>query len=134
MDNLTKQRRSWNMSRIGSRDTSPERMVRSILHRLGYRFRLHRSDLPGKPDMVLPRYRTVVLVHGCFWHRHAGCRFACTPKSNREFWTAKFEANKVRDKQVLRQLRRLNWRVIVIWECESRSSDILSRKLERLLR
>lgn len=134
MDKLTKQRRSWNMSRIAGRDTSPERTVRSILHRLGYRFRLHRSDLPGKPDIVLPRYRTVVLVHGCFWHRHAGCRFAYTPKSNRQFWTAKFDGNKVRDKQVLRQLRRLNWRVIVIWECEARSSDILARKLERLLR
>ena len=90
MDQLTAEHRSWNMSRIRSKDTAPERIVRSLLHRMGYRFRLHRQGLPGRPDIVLPGRRTVVMVHGCYWHRHLGCRLAYTPKSNQEFWETKF--------------------------------------------
>src|SRR3954463_15983899 len=109
VDLLTKERRSWNMSRIRSRDTKPEVLVRSLLHRLGLRFRLHRP-LPGRPDIVLPRHRTVVLVHGCFWHRHTSCRFAYTPKSNVQFWLAKFAGNVERDRKARRALHKLGWR------------------------
>src|SRR5688572_20880875 len=105
MDRLSKQRRSWNMSRIRGKDTRPERAVRSILHRLGYRFRLHCKSLPGRPDVVLARYRTVVLVHGCFWHRHSKCQYAFTPKSRSEFWSDKFAANVARDRRIARTLR-----------------------------
>jgi DNA mismatch endonuclease (patch repair protein) len=134
MDRLTKAERSWNMSRIRGRDTSPERAVRSILHRLGYRFRLHSRKLPGRPDVVLPRYKTVVFVHGCFWHRHSGCPFAYTPKSRIEFWSQKFAANVERDRLASKQLRALGWRVLVVWECELRDARALSQRLDRELR
>ncbi len=117
-DRIPPEHRSWNMSRIRGRDTKPEVLVRSLLHRMGYRFRLHRTDLPGKPDIVLPKYRTIVLVHGCFWHRHRNCRFAYTPKSRMEFWNAKFARNVERDLDVRRQLRKLGWKVVVVWECQ----------------
>src|SRR5579862_5549375 len=110
MDSLSKERRSWNMSRIRSRDTKPERAVRSMLHRLGFRFRLASGRrIFGRPDIVLPKYRTVVFVHGCFWHRHRGCPFAYTPRSRLEFWMRKFDANIARDSTVTRQLRREGW-------------------------
>lgn len=135
MDTLTKQHRSWNMSKIRSCDTAPERQVRSILHRLGFRFRkVSGMSLPGKPDIVLPRCNAVVLVHGCFWHRHQGCRYAYTPKSRIEFWNNKFIANVKRDKVVKTLLRRNGWRVITVWECELRDSELLSRRLETQLR
>jgi len=132
-DRITKAHRSWNMSRIRGRDTGPELVVRSILHRMGFRFRLHRKDLPGNPDIVLPKYHTVIFVHGCFWHRHPRCKFAYTPKSRVKFWKTKFESNVRRDKQVRRQLRKLGWNVIVIWECEARIIDDLSERLSRSL-
>ena len=93
VDNLTQEKRSWNMSRIKDKNTKPELVVRSILHRMGYRFRLHRKDLPGKPDIVLPKYKTVIFVHGCFWHRHKGCKYAYQPKSRVDFWQKKFKGN-----------------------------------------
>jgi DNA mismatch endonuclease, patch repair protein len=131
-DSLTPERRSWNMSRIRGRNTAPERLVRSALHRAGYRFRLHRKDLPGRPDIVLPKYRAVVFVHGCFWHRHSKCRFAYTPKSRVAFWQEKFRSNSERDRRTARALRRLGWRVVTVWECESRSpSKWLSRVARR---
>jgi len=117
MDRISKERRSWNMSRIRSKDTKPELLVRSLLHRNGFRFRLHRRDLPGTPDIVLPKYKTVIFVHGCFWHRHRGCRFAYQPRSNRGFWAMKFRHNVARDRGVRRRLRRLGWHVVVTWEC-----------------
>lgn len=117
-DRLTKEHRSWNMSRIRSTNSKPEIIVRSLLHRMGYRFRLHRKDLPGKPDIVLPKYRTVIFVHGCFWHRHQGCKYAYQPKTRKEFWEAKFKSNIERDKMVFSKLQTLGWEVIVIWECE----------------
>ena len=118
MDRLSPVHRSWNMSRIKSRDTSPELKVRSLLHRMGYRFRLHRKDLPGKPDIVLPRYRTVIFVHGCYWHRHPECKFASTPKSNFIFWENKFKANLERDQRNTELLEKDGWTVNVVWECQ----------------
>lgn len=118
-DRLSRKRRSWNMSRIRDKDTAPERLVRSALHRAGYRFRLHSKKLPGRPNVVLPRYRTVVFVHGCFWHRHKGCRYAYTPKSRVAFWNAKFDSNVERDRRNARELRRLGWKVVTVWECEA---------------
>ncbi len=131
MDRITPEHRSWNMSRIRSGNTKPERLVRSLLHRMGYRFRLHRKDLPGRPDIVLPGRRAVVLVHGCYWHRHSGCRFAYTPKSNLAFWQDKFNENVNRDQRQYARLRELGWSVITVWECETKELTTLA---ERLLR
>lgn len=117
-DLLTVQRRSWNMSRIRSRDTGPELRLRSMLHRAGFRYRIHVGNLPGSPDIVLPRYRTVIFVHGCFWHRHSGCKNAATPSTRREFWQNKFEENVRRDERNASRLAADGWKVIVVWECE----------------
>src|SRR5690242_15759999 len=106
------------MSRIRGSNTKPEIKVRSALHQSGYRFRIHRRDLPGRPDIVLPGYRTVVFVHGCFWHRHKRCKFAYSPKTRPEFWQNKFSSNVARDQRNASQLRRLGWRVATVWECE----------------
>ena len=133
VDGLTPERRSWNMSRIRGRDTLPERAVRSMLHRLGYRFRIHARALPGRPDIVLRRYCTVIFVHGCFWHRHVNCRFSYTPKTNVEKWTRKFAANILRDSGVATQLRQSGWRVITVWECEVSRLDLLSTRLRNEL-
>ena len=133
MDSLSRGHRSWNMSRIKSRDTSPELKVRSILHSSGYRFRLHRKDLPGKPDIVLPKYRTVIFVHGCFWHRHLDCKYAYTPKSNIEFWEKKFTANIQRDLRSKKLLQEQGWTVIVVWECQVNNQEILGSYLTNSL-
>jgi DNA mismatch endonuclease (patch repair protein) len=117
-DIVTPETRSRMMSGIRGRDTKPELAVRQFLHSRGFRYRLHARELPGRPDIVLPRYRTVVFVHGCFWHRHEGCRLAYTPKSHRKFWLTKLEGNAERDVRVQRQLRDLGWRVETVWECE----------------
>jgi DNA mismatch endonuclease, patch repair protein len=128
-DRLTKERRSWNMSRIRGKNTSPELIVRRLLHRMGYRFRLHVKNLPGKPDIVLPKYKTVIFVHGCFWHRHKGCRNCTTPTNRREFWLEKLNGNAARDKLHQRALRKLGWRAIVIWECVVDNAPMLERQL-----
>lgn len=133
MDRLTTEQRSWNMSRIRGTDTGPERAVRSILHRLGYRFRLDARSLPGRPDVVLSRHGTVVFVHGCFWHRHRGCPYAYTPKTRMEFWSRKFDANVQRDRRVAAELHALGWKVLVVWECELRDVEQLSVRLDRAL-
>jgi len=117
-DFLSPKERSERMSRIRSKDTSPEVALRRALHALGLRFRIHDKRLPGRPDIVLPRFKTVVLVHGCFWHRHQGCRVATTPKSNTAFWLDKFERNTVRDARNIASLQALGWKVLVAWECE----------------
>ena len=132
-DRLSPEHRSWNMSRIRARDTKPEKAVRSLLHEMGYRFRLHVRDLPGSPDIVLPKYRTVIFVHGCFWHRHPRCRYAYTPKSRPEFWNTKFTRNVERDQETEAELKRLGWRVVVIWECQIRDTARLRSHLRRLL-
>ena len=125
MDSLTKEKRSWNMSRIRSNDTTPELVVRSFLFRHGFRFRLHIKTLPGHPDIVLPKYRTVVEVRGCFWHRHPGCRQATTPSTNAEFWQEKFKRNVERDRNTGKQLKELGWNLIVVWECELKKEGFL---------
>lgn len=118
VDFLSPRERSNRMSLIRGRDTQPELALRRALHRLGLRFRLHGAGLPGKPDLVFPRYKTVVFVHGCFWHQHAGCSIATIPKSNTQFWVEKFKKNIDRDKRVSAQLNELGWKVLVAWECE----------------
>jgi DNA mismatch endonuclease (patch repair protein) len=134
VDSLTIQERSALMARVRRRDTSPERAVRTTLHAMGLRFRLHRRDLPGTPDIVLPKYATVILVHGCFWHRHSGCKKTTTPKSRRQFWAQKFRENIARDRSVCRQLASLGWSVVTVWECQtgdpSRLATVLSKKLK----
>jgi DNA mismatch endonuclease (patch repair protein) len=133
-DRLTPERRSWNMSRIRGSDTSPERTVRSLLHRLGFRFTLKNSRLPGKPDIVMPRWRTVVFVHGCFWHRHQGCDNCVMPETRTEFWREKLEGNVVRDDRNTATLLALGWNVLTIWECETADEVALRRFLTRSLR
>jgi DNA mismatch endonuclease (patch repair protein) len=120
----TPKQRSFNMSRIRDRDTKPERLLRSLLHRAGLRFRKNVASLPGKPDIVLPRHRAVVLVHGCYWHRHPGCRFATTPSTNTPFWTEKFAGTVVRDRHSEKALVESGWRVFTVWECELRSNPV----------
>src|SRR5688572_18262247 len=167
-DRLTKERRSWNMSRIRGKNTSPEMAVRRLLHRMGYRFRLHvRIPFPPnrprprsrpssstasssshpltvsrslrhlrfiRPDIVLPKYKTVIFVHGCFWHRHRGCKNCTTPTNRREWWVAKLEGNATRDTFHRKALRKLGWRVIVVWECHTESPKKLRYVAERFCR
>ena len=122
------EQRSRNMSAIKSKNTKPEIAVRKLLHSMGYRFRLHRKDLPGSPDIVLPKYKTVIFVHGCFWHRHENCKYASTPKTRQEFWEAKFRENINRDKLNQENLSSKGWKIIVVWECEINDKDFdLSR-------
>ncbi|MBQ9009064.1 MAG: DNA mismatch endonuclease Vsr [Clostridia bacterium] len=118
MDNRTKEARSENMSHIHSKNTKPEEKVCKYLFKKGFRYRKNVSKLPGKPDIVLPKYKSVIFVNGCFWHRHENCKYASMPKSNVEFWAGKFEYNVMNDKKHREQLERLGWNVIVIWECE----------------
>ena len=133
-DHLSKQKRSWNMSRIGSKNTHPEIAVRSLLHKMGYRFRLYGKDLPGKPDIVLPRYKTVIFVHGCFWHRHKGCKRCTTPKTNQRYWLSKLERNIIKDKINQKLLKKNGWLPIIVWECEIKNLDRLSGKINKLLK
>lgn len=133
MDRLTPERRSWLMSRVGGRNTQPELIVRSLVHRLGYRFRLHGKGLPGKPDLVFASRRAVIFVHGCFWHRHEGCKYATSPKSRRKYWNDKFAANVARDRRTVGRLRRMGWRVMTVWACEIKRPASLERRLVRFL-
>jgi DNA mismatch endonuclease (patch repair protein) len=134
-DTLTKAERSRRMSLIRGKDTSPELIVRRLLFAMGYRYRLHVKSLPGSPDIVLARYHAVVLVHGCFWHRHQkrGCRLARLPKSGLDFWLPKLESNRLRDIRVKVALRRLGWRVAEVWECELKNPSSLQRRLRYFL-
>lgn len=133
-DTLTEEKRSWLMSRVRHTSTKPELVVRSMLHSMGFRFRLNRKDLPGTPDIVLPKFKTVIFVHGCFWHRHINCSKATTPKQNASFWLDKFERNMIRDAQKVRDLEDLGWHIIIGWECETRNKDELKSKLIWLLK
>ena len=132
MDSLTKEKRSWNMSRIRSNDTTPELAVRSFLFRHGFRFRLHVKSLPGHPDIVLPKYKTVIEVRGCFWHRHPGCRQATTPSTNAEFWQEKFKRNVERDRNTEKLLKELGWNLIVVWECELKNDERLNLLINQI--
>jgi len=131
-DIISKEKRSWNMSRIRSKNTRPEMVVRSFLHRLGYRFRLHVPSLPGKPDIVLPKYKIIIFVNGCFWHRHQGCKYAYTPKSRQQFWDNKFRENIERQIIVRNELLQLGWKTAVIWECETISTELLSERIKAI--
>ena len=117
------------MRRIRGRDTKPELSVRRLLHRLGYRYRLHAGDLPGRPDVVFRRRRKAIFIHGCFWHQHEGCKRATVPKTRTAYWCRKFEANRARDRASLQDLDRMGWTALVVWECETRAAHALSRRL-----
>lgn len=134
MDTFSREERSEIMRRVRAENTTPERAVRSLLHRMGYRFRLHARALPGAPDIVLPKYKTVVFVHGCFWHRHQNCSRASMPASNQSYWKTKFERTVSRDKSNQARLRRLGWRVVLVWECELKNPDRLRARLRRVLK
>lgn len=116
-DIVSKSKRSEMMSGISSKNTAPELIVRKSLHRAGYRFRLHRKGLPGRPDLVMQKYKLVIFIHGCFWHRHTGCRYAYLPKTRKEFWYMKFKRNVIRDQENISKLLKDGWRVAIIWEC-----------------
>jgi DNA mismatch endonuclease (patch repair protein) len=133
-DTFSKEKRSWIMSRIRGRDTKPEKAIRSQLHRLGYRFRLHRNDLPGRPDIVLPKYRTVLFVHGCFWHQHNECKRATVPKSNEQYWIPKLKRNVSRFQQAKVALKDAGWKVVVIWECETKDLFKLEEYIDSVLK
>lgn len=124
MDIVDRKTRSRMMSGIRGKDTKPELIVRSYLHRAGLRFRLHPKLLPGKPDLVLARYRTAVFVHGCFWHRHEGCRYTTTPAENAEFWQEKFAGNVRRDARAKQLLEDLGWNILIIWACQTKEQDL----------
>lgn len=133
MDIVSREKRSRMMAGIKGKDTKPELAVRRIVHAMGFRFRLHRRDLPGSPDLVFPRLRRVIFVHGCFWHQHPGCRFAYTPKSNTQFWLNKLEGNTRRDALAVTMLGALGWQVLIVWECETSEQSALTLKINSFL-
>ena len=124
--------RSKNMSAIKSKNTKPEVEVRKLLHSMGFRFRLHKKDLPGSPDIVLPKYKTVIFVHGCFWHRHQNCKYASNPKTRVDFWNKKFNDNIERDNKNQKDLKSLGWESKIIWECEIKNKELLINKLQNI--
>jgi DNA mismatch endonuclease (patch repair protein) len=132
-DVYSRRKRSKIMSRVKNKNTAPELLVRSVLHRMGYRFRLQGSGLPGNPDIVLPRHKKVVLVHGCFWHGHSGCGRGERPSSNTRFWRAKIATNIARDKRVASQLRRAGWGVLTVWQCQTTRNGSAQRRLRKFL-
>ena len=132
-DIVSKQKRSWMMSRVRDRDTKPEKLVRSTLHNMGFRFRLHKRDLPGKPDIVFPGRKKAIFVHGCFWHQHEGCPRSARPASNQSFWDSKLDENTKRDIRQIEQLWNLDWEILIIWECETEKKSILLPKLSQFL-
>lgn len=133
MDRLSVERRSALMTRVRGKDTTPERLVRSALHRMGYRFRLHRKDLPGTPDLVLPGRKLAIFVHGCFWHGHPRCNKGRPPKSKLEYWGPKLKRNSKRDRKNLSSLRGLGWKVGIIWQCETRDTERMEERLRDIL-
>ena len=133
-DRLTPQQRSALMARVRGKDSAPELVVRRLLHAMGWRYRLHAGDVPGKPDIVVRGRRRAIFVHGCFWHRHEGCRRATMPATRVEFWTAKFAANVERDRRVFEALRLAGWNVLVVWECELKDREALAVRLNTFMR
>lgn len=133
-DSISKEKRSWNMSRIRGKDTSIEVKVRKYLFSKGFRFRKNVTNLPGKPDIVLPKYKTVIFIHGCFWHRHSDCKYSYTPKTNHEFWEKKFAVNVANDEKAKKQLEATGWSVITLWECdiEKRFDATMTALLDQL--
>ena len=133
VDHVDRKKRSLIMAAVHSKDTSPELAVRKIVHGLGYRYRLHGGTLPGRPDLVFPARRKVVFVNGCFWHRHYRCRYATSPKTRRKFWEAKFATNVARDRRSARELKRIGWAVLTVWQCELKKPEQLTRRLDDFL-
>ena len=129
----SKEVRSYNMSRIRSKDTAPEMLVRKYLHGLGYRYTLHNKNLPGKPDMVLPKYRSIIFIHGCFWHGHSNCRYATIPKTRTDWWQQKIETNKINDEKSQKALKKSCWKIITIYGCDLKKSK-LEKTLEKLVK
>ena len=133
IDHLNPSKRSWNMSRIRSKNTNPEKVVRALLHSQGYRFRLHRKDLPGKPDLVFPKYQVAIFVHGCFWHSH-DCKYGSVqPKTNRKFWKEKRQRTVERDRENSREIEKLGWKYLVLWECQTKDVDVLAALIKKAL-
>ena len=133
VDHVDPTKRSLIMAAVHSEDTRPEMAVRKIVHGLGYRYRLHVRALPGRPDLVFPSRRKVIFVHGCFWHRHSKCRYATSPKTREEFWRAKFTSNVARDRSARRELKRMDWAVLTVWQCELKKPDKLTERLNDFL-
>ncbi|QKS29670.1 MAG: DNA mismatch endonuclease Vsr [Candidatus Accumulibacter similis] len=133
MDTLSPEQRRRTMAAVKGRNTTPELIVRRLLHKAGFRFRLYRNDLPGKPDVALSKYRTVIFVHGCFWHQHPGCKKASKPSTRQDYWLPKLARNIERDKRQISDLDALGWSVLVVWECETKDKAALSEKLVRIL-
>jgi DNA mismatch endonuclease (patch repair protein) len=134
LDNLTPERRSANVSKIRAKNTSPEMAVRRLVHGMGFRYRLHVAALPGKPDLVFPRLRKIIQVHGCFWHRHRGCIDSHIPKTRVEYWKPKLARNQKRDRANEKALRRQGWEVLIIWQCEVNAAALLSERMAEFLR
>ena len=134
MDVFTKEKRSQIMSEIKGKNTKPEKIVRSLLHQMGYRFRLHRRDLPGNPDIVLPKHKKVIFVHGCFWHGHEDCPRAKRPSTNKKFWNEKLSKNIKRDISNQKELKKLGWLPFVVWQCQIKDIDTLQRKFNKFLK
>ncbi len=133
MDKISPEQRSRNMAQIKGKNTKPEILVRSLLHRMGYRFRLHNKKLPGKPDIILPKYKAVIFVHGCFWHGHEGCKRATIPATRTEFWKSKISENKVRDNNNIAALKNFGYRCLVVWQCELKDEVLLKQRLSDFL-
>lgn len=132
-DHVDSSKRSLIMSAVHSKDTKPEMAVRKAVHALGYRYRLHAANLPGKPDLVFPSRGKVIFVHGCFWHRHSKCKYATMPKTRPEFWQDKFSANMTRDRRTRRELKQLGWEVLTVWQCELKKPEKLTERLNDFL-
>jgi DNA mismatch endonuclease (patch repair protein) len=132
-DHVNPAKRSLIMASVRSRDTKPELAVRKMVHALGYRYRLHSKTLPGKPDLVFPSRRKIVLVHGCFWHRHRRCKYTTTPKTRVDYWEDKFSTNIARDKRTLQNLKKMGWAVATVWQCELKNPERLARRLDDFL-
>lgn len=133
MDTLSAEERSARMALIRNKDTKPERLVRSLVHGMGYRYRLHSGKLPGRPDLVFGKRRKTIFVHGCFWHRHPACKLARLPKSKLDFWKTKLESNRKRDMRNQKALKKMGWSVLVIWECELADLQLVARRVEKFL-
>jgi len=132
MDKISREARSEVMRRVKNKNTRPELIIRRLLHRRGFRFRLHRPDLPGRPDIVFPKHKKILLIHGCFWHRHEQCKRATTPVDNADYWRAKFERNVLRDLEVIAALTDLGWHVRVVWECDIKDRKKIDRLIEEI--
>lgn len=132
-DHVDRAKRSLIMAAVHSQDTKPEMAVRRMVHALGYRYRLHDRKLPGKPDLVFASQTKAIFVHGCFWHRHAGCKYATTPKTRKRFWEAKFSSNMARDRRTRRELRRMGWAVLTVWQCQLKNPGKLAGRIDEFL-